>query len=185
MKLEDYCLVKDDFLSEKLCKKIIETYNENSNFHQRFDYDRRPNFTQLNFTQNKEIDENLHDICVKNLIDACKLYQKTFPETLFWKPGFDYEQFRIKHYKKELNDEFDWHVDSSNLDTCKRFLAIFWYLNDVEDGGETTFINNNLSVKPKTGRLIMFPPFWMYPHKGNIPKSNDKYLLSTYLHAPL
>ena len=78
MKLEDYCLVQDDFLSEKLCKKIIETYNENSNFHQRFDYDRRPNFTQLNFTQNKEIDENLHDICIKNLIDACKLYQKAF-----------------------------------------------------------------------------------------------------------
>ena len=31
------------------------------------------------------------------------------------------------------------------------------------------------------GRLLMFPPYWMFQHVGNAPVSNDKYILSTYL----
>ena len=55
-----------------------------------------------------------------------------------------------------------------------------WYLNDVENGGETEFLN--VSIKPKAGTLVVFPPLWMFPHKGNAPISGSKYLLSTYLH---
>jgi hypothetical protein len=28
----------------------------------------------------------------------------------------------------------------------------------------------------------MFPPLWMFPHKGESPISNPKYIISTYLH---
>jgi len=27
----------------------------------------------------------------------------------------------------------------------------------------------------------MFPPYWMYQHAGLPPRSNDKYIISTYL----
>ena len=30
----------------------------------------------------------------------------------------------------------------------------------------------------------MFPPIWMFPHKGHLLNSGKKYLLSTYLHYP-
>ena len=30
----------------------------------------------------------------------------------------------------------------------------------------------------------MFPPFWMYPHKGHLLNSGKKYLLNAYLHYP-
>lgn len=64
--------------------------------------------------------------------------------------------------------------------TSRRFLSFFWYLNDVDQGGETVF--DDLIIQPKTGRMVVFPPLWMFPHKGCIPISNEKYLLSTYLH---
>jgi len=41
---------------------------------------------------------------------------------------------------------------------------------------------SDLIIKPKKGTLIIFPPLWMFPHKGNPPISESKYLLSTYLH---
>jgi len=36
-------------------------------------------------------------------------------------------------------------------------------------------------VQARRGRLLMFPPYWMYQHAGMPPLSNDKYILSTYL----
>jgi prolyl 4-hydroxylase len=56
-----------------------------------------------------------------------------------------------------------------------------WYLNGVEQGGETSFPQLEFAVKPETGRLLMFPPYWMYQHQGLPPISGDKYILSTYL----
>jgi hypothetical protein len=64
--------------------------------------------------------------------------------------------------------------------TSRRFISFFWYLNDVAEGGETEFVD--LTIKPEAGKLVIFPPLWMFPHKGNPPISNEKYLLSTYLH---
>ena len=58
---------------------------------------------------------------------------------------------------------------------------LLWYLNDVSEGGETRFPQLGLSVKPATGRLLMFPPYWMYQHEGEPPNSGDKFILSTYL----
>ena len=54
-------------------------------------------------------------------------------------------------------------------------------LNDVEEGGETRFPQLGLSIPPREGRLLMFPPYWMYQHEGMPPISGDKYILSTYL----
>ena len=51
-----------------------------------------------------------------------------------------------------------------------------WYLNDVEIGGETDFIN--FKIKPTTGKLVIFPSTWTYPHCANIPISNDKYIIT-------
>jgi hypothetical protein len=55
-----------------------------------------------------------------------------------------------------------------------------WYLNDVEEGGETVF--EGFIIKPKIGSMLVFPPLWLFPHRGNPPISNTKYILSTYLH---
>ena len=84
-----------------------------------------------------------------------------------------------KEYVPELKEEFGRHTDTSTRRSCRRFLSSLIYLNDVEEGGETTF--NDVIIKPKEGRLLIFPPLWMFPHAGKIPISNIKYILTTYL----
>jgi hypothetical protein len=180
--LRDFCAVIDGTMTPELCEQLISLFENNPELHQRFDLNKTPNFTQLNFTQHSSIDTALHNKVVDHLIAAVQVYRKNVPETFFWKPGFSFEQVRIKKYLNDGNDLFDTHVDASSSETMKRFFAFFWYLNDVDEGGETEFLNLDLKVKPKAGRLVMFPPMWMYPHKGHPPISNNKYLLSTYLH---
>jgi hypothetical protein len=64
---------------------------------------------------------------------------------------------------------------------ANRYLVLLWYLNDVTDGGETNFPQLDWTVKARAGRLLVFPPYWMYQHEGTPPRSGDKYILSTYL----
>jgi hypothetical protein len=86
----------------------------------------------------------------------------------------------LKRYRPGQDEQFQLHFDAVNH-LAHRYLVMLWYLNDVAAGGETRFPQLDISVKPKAGRLIVFPPYWMYQHEGIAPTSGDKYILSTYL----
>ncbi|MEP7244714.1 MAG: 2OG-Fe(II) oxygenase [Gammaproteobacteria bacterium] len=86
----------------------------------------------------------------------------------------------LKRYRPGQNERFQLHFDAVNH-LANRYLVMMWYLNEVADGGETRFPQLGLTVAPKAGRLVVFPPYWMYQHEGVAPVSGDKYILSTYL----
>lgn len=86
----------------------------------------------------------------------------------------------MKRYRPGVQEQFQLHFDALNH-VANRYMVLMWYLNDVEKGGETHFPQLNRSVAPKTGRLLMFPPYWMYQHEGRPPESGEKYIISTYL----
>jgi len=77
-------------------------------------------------------------------------------------------------------ERFQLHFDAVNH-LANRYLVLLWYLNDVGEGGATRFPQLGVDVAPKAGRLLVFPPYWMYQHEGAQPVSGDKYILSTYL----
>ena len=86
----------------------------------------------------------------------------------------------LKRYRPGRDERFELHFDSIN-EVCNRYLVLLWYLNDVEQGGETHFPQLDVTVPARTGRLLMFPPYWMYQHEGLPPVSGEKYIVSTYL----
>jgi prolyl 4-hydroxylase len=94
---------------------------------------------------------------------------------------YGFEEFLIKRYRPAAQDQFPAHVDVSNANTMHRMLALVLYLNDVAEGGETAFLKLDLKVAPRSGRLLMFPPNFLYPHAGLPPREATKYILGTYL----
>lgn len=90
---------------------------------------------------------------------------------------------RIKRYLPAVGDGFQLHFDSIG-EVASRYLVFLWYLNDVAEGGETAFPRLGIKVRPRAGRLLVFPPYWMYQHTGNAPVSGEKFILSTYLLFP-
>jgi len=86
----------------------------------------------------------------------------------------------MKRYRPGGTEAFQPHFDSIDA-SCSRYLVFLWYLNEVVEGGETVFGDLGVKVAPRAGRLLMFPPYWMFQHAGLPPVSGDKYILSTYL----
>ena len=86
----------------------------------------------------------------------------------------------MKRYRPAVDERFQLHFDSVDH-LANRYLVFLWYLNDVERGGATRFPDLGLEVAARAGRLLIFPPYWMYQHEGLPPVSGDKYILSTYL----
>ena len=86
----------------------------------------------------------------------------------------------LKRYRPAVGERFQLHFDSVDH-LANRYLVFLWYLNDVGDGGATRFPDLDLTIDARAGRLLIFPPYWMYQHEGLPPLSGDKYILSTYL----
>jgi hypothetical protein len=182
IELNDFIKVYDDVLEPNICNFLIDLFEKNIDKQERVENNKKPNFTQFNLTENCKIAQevtNVHSYLIAKVYDYKNNYCKLFNKLWFPKEH-NFEQFRIKKYHPDLQDQFDTHVDVMDYSSSRRFLSFMWYLNDVNDGGETVF--DELTIRPKRGSMLIFPPLWLFPHKGNPPISNLKYIMSTYLH---
>ena len=61
---------------------------------------------------------------------------------------------------------------------CNRMVAWMTYLNDIEEGGETYFKQQECKVRPKKGLTLLWPADWTHFHKG-IPAPNEEKMIIT------
>jgi hypothetical protein len=190
-KLIDYVGVYDSILEPKLCRKLIELFEENDDsVKEQTTGNRIKNYLkrkgdEIDVSTNAEFVRKYSNIVLDGIFYTLEMYKKQTGDihsvinnnsrecTL--------EKFRLRKYKQ--NDGFfSSHIDIGDYNTSMRFLVIIFYLNTVRKGGETTFTNLRTSVKPKEGRVLIFHPNFMFPHIANMPLSDHKYTLQTYLH---
>lgn len=182
VELNDFIHIYENTIEPNICEFLINLYEQVSDKYERIENDEKQVFTQFNLTENCKLTEEVntvHNYLIHKTFEYKNKYYE-FADSRVFPEQHAFEQFRIKKYNNDGIDKFDTHVDVINHETSRRFLSFFWYLNDVETGGETRF--KDFSITPKQGSLVVFPPLWMFPHKGEMPVSNSKYLLSTYLH---
>lgn len=126
------------------------------------------------------ITSKFNDILIKDYLTKLP-YQENFPgDHLFFDSTF-YECLQIQKYKKGLGHYNAWHIETGNFQMSRRMFAFILYLTDVEEGGETEMLYSGIKIKPKKGRLLIFPSTFPYVHKGHMPLSDDKYILTTWL----
>jgi prolyl 4-hydroxylase len=145
--------------------------------------DRMTGWRELNLSANPERWE-CEIATFTTVIDrVAREYQRLVGQTL--PQAYRLGPLRIKKYEAAQGHRFAPHTDANSMRDAPRFLALLFYLNTVVEGGETEFMNLNVVVPPRAGSVMVFPPFWMFPHAGRTPRSNDKYVLGTYLHYPI
>lgn len=180
--LTDLIQVYENALEPEVCDFLVELFEGQKQLHERIENDSKPNFTQVNLTENCEISRDvklIHNEIIKNAFSYRDQYYEFIDKRVF-PESHAFEQFRIKKYNPGGTDMFDTHVDVQDYASARRYLAYLWYLNDVDEGGKTVF--SGMTIAPKKGTLLMFPPLWMFPHKGEPPLSGPKYILTGYLH---
>ena len=73
------------------------------------------------------------------------------------------------------------HTERACSSTMHRVLAFMTYLNDVEEGGETSFHYYGINVQPKKGKTIIWPAEWTHAHSGGIVKQGCKYIVTGWI----
>ena len=184
--LSDYIMVIDDCIDLDSCNSLMTKFDSCEEVIKRdasWEKDYR-SFYELNISRQSEFEDET-SIVYEATKSIYKFYEQKcgiefFPQT------YGFEDARMKRYDNNDHDQIGWHTDVGDYVSARRYLVMFYYLNAVEEGGETVFedkVNDKcLSVKPKPGRVVVFPSMWMYPHKGMKPISNQKYIISTYAH---
>ncbi|WOX07110.1 2OG-Fe(II) oxygenase [Microbulbifer pacificus] len=100
---------------------------------------------------------------------------------------FCFDGINLQHYRKSSGGYHHWHSEHfpHPTDPQQKSLhrVLFWllYLNDVEEGGETEFFYQKTGVKPRAGRLLLSPCGFTHTHRGNVPVSEDKYILTSWV----
>ena len=116
-------------------------------------------------------------------LNLCRLSLKLgFEKEITFQVSCSYGPGRYDNqYEVNGKDEFKEHVDVMDYASAKRFLVFFLYLND-NTGGLTDFPEYDTMIKPKAGKLLMFPPLWTHKHIGHKPLEQPKYIVGSYLH---
>jgi len=134
---------------------------------------------------------NIEMLLYNELYDALKLfktdiskpdynmnnYNKTF--SFFGNNELFAHTFMVQKYIKGVG-KYIYHDDFTKTSKSMRVITFLWYLNDVEEGGETVFWDN-YKIKPEAGKLLLFPATWTYPHTGKMPVSDNKYIITGWL----
>ena len=168
--------VYDNVIPDKACKSFIDLFENNENHQEYNNEDYCPCFTQLNLNQ---VSSDTVRLLIPFLAEVYKRYRKD-TNNYYSPPLKELEEFRIKKYNTSGDERFDEHVDVTDYNSSLRGVAFLFYLNDND--GNTLFPLHDLNIQPVSGRVLIFPPTWDYPHTGLPPKSNSKYIMSTYIH---
>lgn len=96
------------------------------------------------------------------------------------KTPLDVKGFLIQKYEAGIG-KYQYHNDFHIINNKPRRITFLFYLNDVDIGGETEMMSVN-KIQPKQGTILLFPSTWTYHHRGNVPISNSKYIITGWLY---
>jgi hypothetical protein len=98
---------------------------------------------------------------------------------------YRYGNLQVQRYVKGSGGYPHWHSEvfpkDASCEPLHRVLAWQYYLNDVTEGGETEFFYQQRKVEAKAGRLVIFPSGFTHTHRGNVSRSEDKYIITSWV----
>lgn len=186
MSMDKYiCVYKDGFPKE-LCEELINIFDTNTEWQTNgrvgSGYNPDVKKTKDMHSWHAPVLEQYNKIIWKCLNDKLLKYYESFKcDNINIFPADTHDTgYQIQKYKQN-DGEYKWHTDQWVGKEGVRVLTFLFYLNDVDEGGETQILD--YKIKPEAGKLLLFPPFFKYIHRGNIPISSDKYIVTGWLHA--
>ena len=193
--IKDYIRVYDDVIDKDLCGQLIDCMDTNPDLHQRIESDLRPQCTQFNFTKLYQTDkvkwEPMHYLLQAAYMCCINLYKTEAGVKEKFQNDVALEEFRITKYNSSFQDDCTLpsghsdqdkeHVDVQDYNSARRYLGMILYLSEPNEG-EDVFPHINYYIKPKCGRMLVFPSNWMFPHLSKPCRKTAKYQVGSYLH---
>lgn len=166
---QDFIMVWDNVVPDEFCDWLVDYLEDKSSY---IMGNRR-----LNFLSDKQVE--MHNFSteeannLQGFVNLClKDYLEEFP---YLKATSFVSSCVLLQQTKPKEGYHLFHCEDLSWDTSSRTLAWMVYLNDVEDGGETEWLYQELKIKPQKGRVVIWPGSFTHLHRGNPPRTN-KYI---------
>ena len=184
-KLSDFIYEIHGALTEEFCNHCISKFKKDRN--------RKPGetgggltphikqSTDLNITKYPEWKDE-DTVFYQSLNEGLSEYRNLHRKKLLWLDIKDYNDYGYQIQETLPDGFYDWHHDFFSTGKESRFLTYLWYLNTVEEGGHTEFIDGT-KIKPEMGKLILFPAAWPFYHRGTKPIREKKYICTGWLYV--
>ena len=184
-------------LDQSICNEMIEEFHKkrDSNVYEGFTLGgKNHKMKRTNELNLKNTGVTLYDEWVEIIEDVAirlnKRYLKKFGHLEKFNAlqvhgeGVYYPLWKIQEYKKNQGHYHAWHTEQNySRDTTQRLMVSMFYLNDVHKGGETCFPLSDIEVTPEAGTLVTWPAGWPWVHNANVPISNDKFIITSWMCA--
>jgi len=188
--INNFIGIYDNYISKEECQKAIDFYEGQvkiDNTINRIGFEKAPlvhKQDQQYFANHLNVDvwwEDLKSMMVNYDLAFQNYCLQTGAKESYGTERFFYTCLKIQ---KTLPTEgyHVWHLEhGKGFMNEPRAFVFSIYLNDVEEGGETEFLHFSKRVKPKTGRIVIWPAGFPYLHRGNPPLSGKKYILTSWM----
>lgn len=119
-------------------------------------------------------------------------------EEVTTRPNQNLERYQLLHYERrqQYGLHHDYIAAQAALPQGPREFTVLFYLNDVQEGGETTFPGLKVTVRPRQGRVLLWPNV-AYPkspsagsklnahtHHASLPvMEGEKFVATQWVHA--
>lgn len=185
---ENFVGIYDGAFEDRYCDSLVEYFEwcrKNNRTYDRPEEERHKKDNALNLNPNSEREISF---TTPNITMYINEFNQGFWDTCYkeyrdkYSVLSNYANHTVHTYKIQRTDPAGgyhvWHSEDGDKNHSGRIGVYILYLNDVEEGGETEFLYFSKRVKPKKGRLMIFPPNYPWAHRGNPPLSGVKYILT-------
>jgi len=182
--------VYDNYITPEECDKAIKLFEDQNKFNKTFNRLSSEKTNILN-KQDQQFFANQENINVwwqelKSMMVNYEIAFRHYVSNTGAQTAYDNNSFHFTNVKiqKTLPTEgyHVWHIEHGlGYENEARAFVYSIYLNDVEEGGETEFLHFSKRVKPKKGRIVIWPAAFPYVHRGNPPLSGEKYILTSWM----
>jgi hypothetical protein len=187
--INNFIAVYDNYITKEDCNKAIKLYEDENNFNRTMNRIGSEKSSILHKQDQQYFAgpynmniwwEELKPMMINYDIAWNHYIKNTGADDAYGQP-FHFTNLKIQ---KTLPTEgyHVWHIEhNKGFENEPRAFVFSIYLNDVEEGGETEFLHFSKRVKPKTGRIVIWPAGFPYVHRGNSPLSGEKYILTSWM----
>jgi len=190
--INNFIGVYDNYITKEECDKAINIFETQNKFNQTVNRIGSEKVSVLKkqdqqyFASGYNIDvwwENLKPMIFNYDMTWRHYLENTGAATAYGMESDDFKYTNLKIQKTLPTEGYHlWHVEhDKKFEDSKRAFVFSIYLNDVKEGGETEFLNFSKRVKPKTGRVVIWPAGFPYVHRGNPPLSGEKYIITSWM----
>jgi hypothetical protein len=98
---------------------------------------------------------------------------------------YRYGTINAQMYERNAGGYPHWHSEiypqDQRCEPLHRVLLWMFYLNDIKEGGETEFFYQQKKIEARAGRMVIAPAGFTHTHRGNMPRSSDKYIVTSWV----